>query len=90
MTILVSGRIWIVPGRRADFLRRSLAAVVAARQAPGCIDFVVAPDPLDEDRVHVFEEWESADQLYAFRGDGPDDGLGALIVRAEVRERRLD
>lgn len=90
MTVLVSGRIWIVPGRRSDFLRGSMAAVAAARQAPGCIDFVVAPDPLDADRVNVFEEWESVDQLLAFRGDGPDDGLGALITRADVKERQLN
>jgi heme-degrading monooxygenase HmoA len=61
--------------------------VEAARQAPGCIDFVVAADPLDGDRVNVFEEWESAAHLQAFRGEGPEDDLASLIARAEVQER---
>lgn len=89
MTIIVSGRIWTLPGRRAAFLEGSMPAVEDARQAPGCIDFVVAADPLDEDRVNVFEEWESAVHLHTFRGEGPEDDLASLIVRAEVRERTI-
>jgi uncharacterized protein YndB with AHSA1/START domain len=34
-----------------------MIAVVEARRAAGCRDFVVAADPIEPDRVNVYEEW---------------------------------
>lgn len=82
--IIVSGRIHVRAGTRQKFLDASAEAVVAARASPGCRDFVVAADPVEADRVNVYEEWESEKALLAFRGSGPDADLSSLIVRAEV------
>ena len=86
MTIIVAGQIDVAPGQRQRFLDGSLDAMRHARVTAGCEDFVVAADPLDEDRVNVFEVWHSRPALLAFRDAGPDDDLSALIVRARVRE----
>ena len=82
--LIVSGRIYVHPGAREKFLASSAEAVVQARAYPGCRDFVVAADPIEPDRVNVYEEWESEQALLAFRGAGPDSGLSSSIVRAEV------
>lgn len=82
--IIVSGKIYVRPSTRQDFLQSSAEAVALARRARGCRDFVVAADPLEPDRVNVYEEWESEEALLAFRGAGPDQGLSSSIVRAEV------
>lgn len=82
--IIVSGRIFVRPGARQGFLASSAEAVAQARRYRGCCDFVVAADPLEPDRVNVYEEWESEDTLLAFRGAGPDQDLGASILRADV------
>ena len=82
--IIVSGRIYVRPGTRQDFLARSAATVVQARRADGCLDFVVAGDPVESDRVNVYEEWESEESLLRFRGDGPGEDLSSSIVRAKV------
>lgn len=82
--IIVSGRIYVRPGTREDFLTRSSEAVVQARRSTGCLDFVVAADPIESDRVNVYEEWESEEALVAFRGDGPGDDLSSRIVKARV------
>ncbi len=82
--LIVSGRLYLQPGTRQDFLAASADAIAQARRAPGCHDFVVAADPLEPDRVNVYEEWESEVALLAFRGDGPGEDLSAAIVRAEV------
>jgi quinol monooxygenase YgiN len=87
--VIVSGRIFVETGRRDDFVSASLEAVALARRTEGCLDFVVAPDPLDADRVNVYEEWESEGALTAFRGEGPGDDLSALIQRAEVSQREV-
>jgi quinol monooxygenase YgiN len=87
--IIVSGRIYVVPGRRDDFLAASRDAVVAARTARGCRDFVVAADPLERDRVNVYEEWDSPAELEVFRGGGPGPALAGAIVRADVRRYQV-
>lgn len=88
--IIVSGKLYIRSGQRQTFLDCSRAAMVQARRTSGCRDFVVAADPLEPDRVNIYEEWESEPELEAFRGDGPDSGLAYLIERAEVKQRVTD
>ena len=87
--IIVAGPIFVAPGRRDAFVAGSVEAVAAARETPGCLDFVVAADPLDADRVNVFERWSTIAALEAFRGEGPGDDLSADIVSAEVAEYEL-
>jgi quinol monooxygenase YgiN len=82
--LIVSGRIYVSPGAREKFVTSSAEAVVGARAYPGCRDFVVAADPIDPDRVNVYEEWESEEALLAFRSAGLDSSLSSSIVRAEV------
>jgi quinol monooxygenase YgiN len=82
--LIVSGRIYVRPGARQAFLASSLAAVAQARGARGCRDFVVAADPIEIDRVNVYEEWESEEALVSFRGAGPDQDLSSSIMRADV------
>ena len=82
--LIVSGRIYVRPGARDEFVASSAEAVVQARAFRGCRDFVVAADPIEPNRVNVYEEWESEEALLAFRGAGPDSGLTSSILRAEV------
>jgi len=82
--IIVAGKIYVRSGARHEFLTSSFEAVVQARKASGCRDFVVSADPLENDRVNVYEEWESEAALLAFRGSGPASDLTAVIVRFDV------
>jgi hypothetical protein len=82
--IIVSGRISVRPGTREAFLTRSGEAVEQARRSWGCRDFVVAADPIELNRVNVYEEWESDEALIALRGDGPGDDWSSSLVKADV------
>ena len=82
--IIVSGRIYVRSGTRQRFLESSLEAARQARETPGCRDFVVAADPIEPDRVNVYEEWDSEEALLAFREGGPDQSLTSVILQAEV------
>jgi len=84
--IIVAGQLRVAAGDRDRFLARSREAIQLARDARGCRDFAVAADPLDPERVNVYERWTDRDALHAFRGDGPGDELSALIVSADVGE----
>lgn len=82
--IVVAGHIVTKPGRRDDFVAASREAMIAARSAPGCRDFVVTADPLEADRVHIFEAWDDETTLTDFRGSGPDSNLMHMVKRADV------
>jgi quinol monooxygenase YgiN len=82
--IIVTGRILVTD--RDRFLAQSLEAIKLAREADGCLDFVVSADPLEADRVNVLERWTDRAALMAFRGEGPGDDLRSLIKSADVNE----
>jgi quinol monooxygenase YgiN len=88
--IIVAGKISVAAHRRDAFVAASLEAVTAARQTPGCLDFVVAADPIDVDRVNVYERWASRQALETFRGDGPGPDLTEDILTADVRQFQAD
>ena len=82
--MIVSGKIYVHPSTRQAFVQAAVEAVALARRARGCRDFVVAADPIEADRVNVYEEWESEEALLAFRGAGPEPGMASSSARAEV------
>jgi quinol monooxygenase YgiN len=84
--IIVAGHLRVAAANRDKFLALSANAVRLARATNGCHDFVVAADPLDPDRVNVYERWNDRADLLAFRGEGPDDELGRFIVSGHVEE----
>jgi quinol monooxygenase YgiN len=87
--IIVSGRIHLRDGEREAFLETSLPAVEQARRTEGCHDFVVAADPVEPDRVNVYEEWETEEALLAFRSEGPGEDLSGSIVDAKVLRHKI-
>ena len=87
--IIVAGRIHVRPGFRAEFLELSMDAMKQARRTRGCIDFVVSADPLEADRVNVFEQWTDREALEEFRQSGPEDEMSSLIMRAAVDEHEV-
>ncbi len=87
--IIVSGWLRLKPGARDAFIQSSMEAMALARQRPGCRGFVVAADPLEADLVNVYECWDSEDDLLAFREDGPESDMLAMIVGAKVQRHQI-
>ncbi len=82
--IIVSGQLHVDPAERDAYVEGTRAVIELARAAPGCIDFHVTADPLEPGRINVFEQWESVENVEAFRGSGPSDEQGAAILAAAV------
>lgn len=53
------GKMKVAPGQRAALTTILLKGVSGM---PGCLSYVVAQDPTDEDAIWVTEVWESKDQ----------------------------
>jgi quinol monooxygenase YgiN len=83
--LIIAGSLIVDPADRAAFLAANSDVVGLARQAPGCLDFVQAADPLDPSRINVFERWDSEDHLMAFRGAGQPASESPPIQSANVK-----
>ncbi len=49
--VIVAGHLVVVPAQRKSYLGDCTRVVEQARQAPGCLDFVIGADLLDPARI---------------------------------------
>ncbi len=72
------GRMLAQPGKR-DALRDIMLEGMAGAPMPGCISYVVAEDPAEEDALWITEVWDSAE---SHRGSLQLESVQATIARA--------
>ncbi|HEY6316848.1 MAG TPA: antibiotic biosynthesis monooxygenase [Acidimicrobiia bacterium] len=84
--VIVAGQLTVAPGQRESYLAGCIGVVEQARRAAGCLDFSIAADLVEPDRINVFEQWKSREAVEAFRGGGPDDEQSAAMLAASVTE----
>jgi quinol monooxygenase YgiN len=83
--LIIAGYLTVDPVERAAFLAANGEVVGQAREAPGCLDFVQAADPIDPSRINIFEQWDDEEHLLAFRGSGQPASDSPPIVTASVK-----
>ncbi|WP_060891479.1 putative quinol monooxygenase [Streptomyces europaeiscabiei] len=84
--IIVAGKLYVDPDTRGDYLAGCDRVVEQARASAGCLDFVLAADPIEADRINVYERWQSDADLTKFRVAGPEPEQAAAIRDADVRK----
>jgi quinol monooxygenase YgiN len=90
--IIVAGWLRVAAGDRDRYLAAVADVARLARAAPGCLDFTQAADPLDAERINVYERWESDEDLLRFRSSGDPDAPqpeAPDVLAAEVRKYRI-
>jgi quinol monooxygenase YgiN len=65
--LIIAGWLRVAPPDRDTFVANHQDLIRRARQAPGCLDLDISPDPVDPGRVNNFERWESEEHLNAWR-----------------------
>ncbi|KTE18279.1 hypothetical protein ATE67_19305 [Sphingopyxis sp. H050] len=63
MKIIVEAKVDLDPARRGEALAGAQGWIEGAQAQPGCLGYFWTADPHHPARVHVFEEWESAEAL---------------------------
>jgi quinol monooxygenase YgiN len=94
--VIVQGAFTLDPGERDRFVEASVESMRASRQEEGCLEYVMAADPLDPERVVLSERWASMDHLTQHltrqRGGGRNEARpvpsGVEITLYEVASSR--
>lgn len=87
--IIVAGWLRVDEPQRQEYLDGCLLVIEAARRAAGCLDFSVSADPLEHDRINIFEQWTDAESVERFRSSGPSDEQQAVIIEARVHQHEI-
>jgi quinol monooxygenase YgiN len=87
--IIVAGWLRVAPAERVAYLEGCREVIEVARASDGCVDFHLSPDPLEADRINVYEQWESVNAVETFRGSGPSSEQQAAILDASVTQYRV-
>jgi quinol monooxygenase YgiN len=84
--LIIAGYLEVEAGQRDAFVAAHQDLLKRGRQAPGCLDLAISPDPLNADRVNNFERWASREELNAWRdvANAPDTGIS--IEAGDVME----
>ena len=90
MAIIVAGKLQLKPGSRQEFIEKSCDAIRQARSLAACEDFSVSPDPIDENRVNIFEKWKSRSSLDEFRNSGPESDIFSFVEAFDVHEYEVN
>ena len=61
--VILQGAFSIDPKERDRFVETRIEGMRSSRQEDGCLEYVIAPDPLDPGRAILSERWESMDHL---------------------------
>lgn len=90
--IIVAGHLRVAASDRDAYLAAVAGVAVQARSFAGCRDFVQAADPIDPERINIFERWDDDESLMAFRtSGGPDDDGPPTpdVIGADVAKYRI-
>jgi len=65
--LIIAGKFYVAPEHRDDCVASYVDFVRRTRATPGCLDLIIAADPVEPGRVNNFERCESNEQLREFQ-----------------------
>lgn len=86
--LIIAGELYVAPEDRDTWVAAHRDVVKRARSAPGCVDLHISADPVEEGRVNMFEQWESEDDLQAWRAVA-DPPPGPEILGGTVQKHQI-
>ena len=87
--VIVQGAFTLDANDRDLFVEASVESMRASRQEAGCIEYVMAADPLDPERVILSERWESIEHLKEHLAQ-PRTGARSTEGRPAPRDMQIE
>lgn len=87
--LIIAGRLTVKAQDRARFLDAHDDLIRRARAHPGCLDLVIAADPIEQDRVNTFEHWESEEHLASWRSSADPPKDAPRFLGGDVRKYQI-
>jgi quinol monooxygenase YgiN len=83
--LAIAGHLYVKKSERDKFVEGHRAVIAKARKAEGCLDLAISADMIEDNRVNMFELWESQEKLDAWRKVAPAPDVQAEIEGGNVQ-----
>ncbi|MBC8142307.1 MAG: antibiotic biosynthesis monooxygenase [Armatimonadetes bacterium] len=87
--IIIAGKEYVAADQRDAYVASFQDFVRRTRNEPGLLDFIIAADPIEDDRVNMFELWASKEQLDDFRGRAESPEPTIEVMRQDVKKYEI-
>lgn len=87
--LIIAGKLYVNPSERDTFVEGHRDVVERSRKQPGCLDLAVSADPLEENRVNMYELWESEELLDAWRAVAGPPSVSVEILGGDVQKHQI-
>ncbi len=90
--IIIAGHLRVAATERDQYLTAVADVATQARESHGCHDFVQSADPIDPERINIYERWETDEDVMSFRTSGSDEDETyelPAIIGADVAKYRI-
>jgi quinol monooxygenase YgiN len=88
--VIVAGWATVDSKRRDEVVESFKALILRARRAPGCLNFAMTADPVDSNRINLFELWQSERDLTAWRATCRHPKKITPLLRIEVQKHIIE
>jgi quinol monooxygenase YgiN len=88
--VIVAGWCTVDPKKRDEAVESFKHLVLRARRAPGCLDLSITADPVDSNRVNIFELWQSEGDLKAWRAVAKHPKKITPLLRMEIQKHVIE
>ncbi|MFB8765247.1 putative quinol monooxygenase [Nocardiopsis alba] len=88
--LIIAGSLRVAPEDRDEYVASMENLIRETRVKPGCLDFILAADPIDPGRVNLFEQWESEEHLVAHQASANVPETVTEILGDEVRKYQIE
>ena len=78
--VIIAGKVYVATDQRDAYVTGFQEFIKNERNEPGCLDVVVAADPIEDNRVNLFELWDSQEHMDAFRRIAKSPALTTEIL----------
>lgn len=84
--LIIAGKLYIESKSREEYLTNHEDFIRRARTRPGCLDFIIAADPVEVGRVNLFERWESEESLRTWQAEAEPPKSVPQVMDEEVKK----
>lgn len=87
--LIIAVKIYMAPEHREKHLASLEDLIRRSRTRPGCLDFVIAADPVEAGRVNLFEQWESEEHLAAHQATADPPAPITEVLSEDVKKYEI-
>ncbi|QGH32809.1 antibiotic biosynthesis monooxygenase [Gracilibacillus salitolerans] len=87
--IMIAGKLYVAPEYRAKYLESLEEFIRHTRSKKGCLDFILAADPIEAGRVNLLEQWEKEEDLKQHQATANPPEPVTPIISEDVKKYEI-